>query len=303
MGFPKQPQNRLLGYLYALGATVVWSGNFIVARGLHESMPPVSLAFWRWVVAVIVFLPFALKALIAEWHILRRHLPYLAITSLLGITTFNTLIYFAGHSTTAINLSLISITFPVIIVILVRIVYQEPITAGKAAGILLVVAGVVLLVSGGRPAMLLHLTFAVGDVWMLIAAIVFAVYSILLKRKPKSLSIRAFQLSCFILGTVFLLPFFLWEVATVSSFQVDVNIVTAILYLGIGAAVVSFVLWNKAILIIGPSKAGMVYYTLPLFSALLAYFLLGEAFTVVHGVSGVLIVSGIVVASYPFSKR
>ena len=115
-------QNRqiILGYFFALGATAIWSGNFIIARGLNESIPPISLAFWRWVVAVVVFLPFALKPLIVEWHILKENIFYLSITSLLGITIFNTLIYFAGYTTTAINLSLISITFPVFIVILSR---------------------------------------------------------------------------------------------------------------------------------------------------------------------------------------
>jgi len=110
-------QNRQIsGYLFATGATAIWSGNFIIARGLNESIPPISLAFWRWVVAVIVFLPFALKPLIDEWDILKENIPYLSVTALLGITIFNTLIYFAGHTTTAINLSLISITFPIFIV-------------------------------------------------------------------------------------------------------------------------------------------------------------------------------------------
>jgi drug/metabolite transporter (DMT)-like permease len=106
-----------------MSATALWSGNFIIARGLSESIPPVSLAFYRWVVAAIVFLPFALKPLLREWDCLRTHLPYLSMTALLGVTLFNTLIYFAGHTTTALNLSLISITFPIVIVILSRIIY------------------------------------------------------------------------------------------------------------------------------------------------------------------------------------
>ena len=122
------------GYLFAIAATAIWSGNFIIARGLNESIPPISLAFWRWVVAVIVFLPFALKPLIAERNILKQNLPYLCVTSLLGITIFNTLIYFAGHTTTAINLSLISITFPIFIIILSRIFFRELITINKGIG-------------------------------------------------------------------------------------------------------------------------------------------------------------------------
>lgn len=289
---------KISGYFFAVAATAIWSGNFIIARGLNESIPPVSLAFWRWVVAVIVFLPFALKPLIIEWDIIKKNIPYLSVTSLLGITIFNTLIYFAGHSTTAVNLSLISITFPVFIVVLSRIFYGELITANKAIGIILVAAGVVFLITRGSLSRLLDISFAIGDIWMLTAAIIFAVYSLLLKRRPEQLSIWAFQLSTFILGLIFLLPFFIWEYATVPAVELDEKTIYAILYVGIFASLSAFILWNKAIVVIGPSKAGMVYYTLPLFSGFLAYLFLQEEIGMVHFYSALLIVSGILTANY-----
>ncbi|MBW1820977.1 MAG: DMT family transporter [Deltaproteobacteria bacterium] len=297
-------QNRqiILGYFFALGATAIWSGNFIIARGLNESIPPISLAFWRWVVAVAVFLPFALKPLIVEWVILKENIFYLSITSLLGITIFNTLIYFAGHTTTAINLSLISITFPVFIVILSRIFFLESITVNKRIGIIFVAAGVVLLITRGTPSRLLNISFAIGDVWMLVAALTFAIYSILLKRKPKKLSIWAFQLSTFILGLIFLFPFFILEYATVPPVEFDTKTVSSILYVGVFASLSAFVLWNKTIVIVGPSKAGMIYYTLPLFSGLLAYFFLKEDISIIHFYSVLLIVSGILTANYESKK-
>jgi drug/metabolite transporter (DMT)-like permease len=297
-------QNRqiILGYFFALGATAIWSGNFIIARGLNESIPPISLAFWRWVVAVAVFLPFALKPLIVEWDILKENIFYLSITSLLGITIFNTLIYFAGHTTTAINLSLISITFPVFIVILSRIFFRESITVNKGIGIVLIAAGVVLLITRGTPSRLLNISFAIGDVWMLVAALTFAIYSILLKRKPKKLSIWAFQLSTFILGLIFLFPFFILEYATVPPDEFDTKTVSSILYVGVFASLSAFVLWNKAIVIVGPSKAGMIYYTLPLFSGFLAYLFLKKDISIIHFYSVLLIVSGILTANYESKK-
>ncbi len=299
-GLTKEPQNQsiLSGYLFAIGATAIWSGNFIIARGLNESIPPVTLAFWRWVVAVVVFLPFALKPLVAEWDILKKHIFYLSVTALLGVTIFNTLIYFAGHTTTAINLSLISITFPIFIVILSRVFFGELITVRKGIGIILVAAGVVLLTTRGMLSRLLDISFAIGDVWVLLAAITFAVYSILLKRKPERISIWAFQLSTFILGLVFLFPFFLWENATVAPLEFDGKIVFAILYVGIFASLSAFLLWNKAIVTIGPSKAGMTYYTLPIFCGFLAHFFLKEAVSTIHFYSVALIISGILTANY-----
>ena len=297
-----QNKHALAGYAFALGATAIWSGNFFIARGLSDSIPPVTLAFWRWVVATVVFLPFAIKPLLAEWTILKKHLPYLSITALLGITIFNTLIYVAGHTTTAVNLSLISITFPVFIVILSRLFFGESITLNKGVGIVLVLTGVLLLITKGALSSLLDISFAIGDLWMLIAAVVFAVYSILLKRRPSELGLLAFQLSTFILGLLFLFPFFLWEQTIVPPVEFEARTLLSILYVGIFASLVAFLLWNKAITAVGPSKAAMIYYMLPLFSGVLAYLFLGESIQMIHFYSALLIVSGILAANYEPKK-
>lgn len=253
--------------------------------------------------AVVIFLPFALKPLIVEWDILKENLPYLCMTSLLGITIFNTLIYFAGHTTTAINLSLISITFPVFIVILTRFIFRELITVNKGVGIVLVAAGVVLLVTKGTPSRLFNLSFAIGDVWMLVAAITFAVYSLLLKGKPQQVSIWAFQLSTFILGLIFLFPFYLWEYAIAPPVLWDTKTILSILYVGIFASLSAFVLWHRAIATLGPSKAGMIYYTLPLFSGILAHLFLNEDISLIHFYCMLLIISGILMANYESKKH
>ena len=298
----KHHRQDFKGYFFAITATAIWSGNFIIARGLHDSIPPISLAFWRWAVAVIVFFPFALKTLIAERHILKRHVPYLCLTSILGVTIFNTLIYFAGHTTTAINLSLISITFPIFIIILSRILFHELITFNKSFGILLVATGVVLLITKGILSTLLSISFAIGDLWMLLAAVTFAVYSILIKRKPKEISIWALQLCTFILGLTFLFPFYAWESLMIPDVEFEMKTVLSILYVGLFASLAAFVLWNKAIEIIGPSRAGMIYYMLPLFSGVSAYLFLNEDISIIHLYSGLLIISGIVTANYETKK-
>jgi len=300
-----KPDSKLLflGYLCAIGATIFWSGNFIVARELNQSVPPISLAFWRWLVAVIVLFPFAFRSLVTEWAILKKSLAYLSVTAFLGVTVFNTLLYFGGQTTTAINLSLISITSPIFIVIYARLFLSEALTLYKVTGIILVVAGVVWLITHGNPSSLLSLTFVIGDLWMLVGAIVFAIYSILIIKKPAQISIWAFQLSTFMLGLVFLLPFFVWEHLLVTQAIFDAGAIYSILYLGVFASLFAFVLWHQSILIIGVSKAGITYYTLPLFSGVLAWFLLDENIGMVHFTSGVLIVSGILMANYEQKKN
>jgi len=286
------------GYLFAIGATLIWSGNFIVARELRDSVPPVSLAFWRWFVAVAALLPFAIRPLISEWHSIRANLPYLSLTSFLGVTVFNTLVYIGGHTTSALNLSLISITSPIFIIILARLFLRELLSLRKAAGIVLVVAGVIMLITGGEPARLLSLSFTRGDLWMLAGAAIFAVYSILIVRKPAGLGVMAFQLSTFMLGLLFLLPFYIWERVTGPPAVFDATAIYSFVYLGVFASFFAFVLWHKAVLISGASRAGMVYYALPLFSGLLAWIYLHEPIGLLHLFSGLLIVSGILTANY-----
>ena len=293
------PHSLAVGYLFALGATAIWSGNFIVARGLSDHIPPVSLAFSRWMVAVLCFAPFAIKGLIKEWPVIRQHLVYFSITSFIGITSFNTFIYIAGHTTTAMNLSLIAITFPIFIMIFSRILYQEVLSIQKGIGVLLVLTGVVFLITKGALSTIMDISFAIGDLWMLAASILFAGYSLLLKRKPQGISVYTLQFTCFLMGLFFLLPFFVWEQGQLAAQGNYLNQTTipAILYVGIFASLCAFVLWNQAIVTLGPSKAGMVYYTLPLFSGFLGYLFLNETIGFVHFLSMVLIFSGIVITN------
>jgi len=293
------PHSIATGYLFALGATAIWSGNFIVARGLSDCIPPVSLAFFRWITAVLVFAPFAIRGLIQEWPAIRQHLGYFCITSFIGITCFNTFIYIAGHTTTAMNLSLIAITFPIFIMIFSRILYQEVLSVKKGIGVSLVLTGVVFLVTKGALSTLVNISFAIGDLWMLAASILFAVYSLLLKRKPLGISVYTLQFTCFLMGLFFLLPFFVWEQGQLAAQGNYLNHTTipAILYVGIFASLCAFVLWNQAIVTLGPSRAGMVYYTLPLFSGFLGYLFLNETIGFVHFFSMGLIFSGIVITN------
>jgi drug/metabolite transporter (DMT)-like permease len=291
------------GYLLALGATAIWSGNFIIARGFSGTVPPVSLAFWRWSVALLVLLPFTIKAFIGQFQLVWKHKIYLAAAGFLGVSLFNTLVYIAGSTTTAMNLSLISITFPVIIVVLSRILFGDKIPLMRLGGIILVLIGVVYLITRGELSVLMRLSFSIGDVWMLVAALAFAVYSILLRKKPAEMDILVFQLSTFIIGLLLLAPFYLWETSIVPPVVFDVSLMLVLLYVGVFASLTAFLFWNKAVSMIGPSEAGLVYYTLPLFSGILSLFFLGESIGIVHLVSSVLIIGGILMANGLLFRR
>ncbi|WP_462325482.1 DMT family transporter [Desulfoplanes sp.] len=295
--------HAFLGFGFALAATVIWSGNFIVARGLADAFPPVSIAFFRWLIATVVLLPFGLPSLLRQWEEVRGNLGHLLVTSFLGITLFNTLIYIAGRHTTAMNLSLIAVFSPVFIIVLARIFMHDPITPHRLMGVVLAVVGVVFLTTSGDLGVLARLTFNPGDLLMLAATAVFAAYSILLRRKPREIEPTTYLTATFILGLVMLVPWAVWEWTNHPLAMPPSSVIGSLVFIGMGPALLAYVCWTRAVASIGPVKAGIVYYSLPLFSGIEAWMILGEHMTWVHGVAGVTIVTGIVVATVGKDRR
>ena len=288
---------HISGIFFAIGATVIWSGNFIIARGVHDAIPPVTLAFFRWLVAFIVITPFSFKYFIKDYKVILENYKYILITSFMGITLFNTLIYIAGHSTEAINLSLIAITTPVFIIIFSRIFFKEKISIISIAGVTLALSGIVLLICRGSLDVLLSISFSAGDLWMLSAAVIFSLYTLLIRKKPEGIRTMSFLFITFGLGLIMLVPFYVYETSVNNTAVYNISVIVSILYAGIFASIGGFVLWNKAIAMIGASKSGIIYYSLPLFSTLWAILILGETVHYVHFISMILIVSGIIIAT------
>lgn len=287
----------LQGILFALGATVIWSGNFIVARSLNQSIEPATLSLLRWATAFLGLLPFAGRAAWLQRAAIKKSLPAMIPMALLGVTTFNALLYKAAHTTSALNLSLIATSTPVFIILLARIFLQERLTVRKMTGLAVALAGVLLLITGGDSSRLTNLEFSIGDLWMSLAAVIFAAYSILVRRFPGGLSQFVFLLTLFGTGIVFLIPWAGWEVAVHGLPAITSGAAGAILYVGLGASLAAYAMWNSAVNSIGPSLAGLIYYSLPLFSGVSAFVLLGEPMGLIHLTSAGFILGGILLAT------
>lgn len=285
------------GYGFALLATILWSGNYVIARGLHDQIPPISLASLRWAIAIFILLPFALRESHSDWGLIRKHLKYLCGTALLGITLLNTFVYIAGHSSEAINLSIITVASPVFTILFVSYIYKEPITKPRTIGLSLSISGIFVLISGGNILNILELRFSDGDIWILLSAMSFAGYSILVKNKPTEMGNKSFLLSVFLIGWLFLLPFHVWEHQTKGDWVLDIGLFGNLLYLAIGASIMAFFAWSKAVEYVGPSAAAVIYYSLPIFSSIEAAVLLGEELRVIHILSFLLIIIGIAIAN------
>jgi drug/metabolite transporter (DMT)-like permease len=289
--------NQTKGVLFALLATVLWSVNMVIASGIKEHIPPIGLAFWRWTIACIVLAPFALKSSIENWKIIKKNIRYLMLTAVLGITIFNTLIYFAGKTTSAVNLSLIAISIPLFIVVLSRIIFKEKVSNLKIVGIATIITGVLVLITKGSLQALLHINFTIGDLLMLVACFFFAYYTILVRQKPAELTPKVFLFSVFVLGVIFLFPFYIWEHLFYKKVIFDTKTILATGYVGILASLVSYYLWNEAIRLIGTSKTAVIYYLIPVFSGILAYFFLGHAIVITQIISMGIIITGLLITN------
>lgn len=295
---PLPTKQIYIGIGLAVLATVVWAGNFVIARGVAEKIPPISLAFYRWATASLIMLPLAYKKFKAEKPIVLQNRQYLFWISLTGITLFNTLVYFAGHYSTAINLALIGTTSsPVMSIIMAAIFLKERITVLRITGLLLCIAGIIYLISQGSWERLKAFHFSEGDVLILLAAFAFAVYNIFVRRKPAGLSSINFLFVIFTAGTVLLLPGFIYEIMAGPAVQWDMNLILIILYLGLGTSVISFLCWNVAISKLGAARTALFGNLIPIFASLEAVFFLGEKISMLHLVSGVVVITGLIIAN------
>ncbi len=284
--------------LLAVVTTIIWSGNYVIARGISNEVPPISLAFYRWALASLCIAPIALKNFNQQKTIILQHKQYLFWTALTGVSIFNTFIYLAGHYSSAINLALIATTSaPVFITLLAAIYLKEKVSRLRLIGMVICILGILFLLSGGSLQTLAHFSFGKGDILILISAFTFAIYNILVRKKPAGISPLVFLFTIFIVGTLCLLPFYIFEALQQPPIRWNLNILLIILYLGIGNSVIAFFCWNAAIQKLGAAGTGLFGNLIPIFSTIEAVLFLHESFSTSHLISGMLVICGLVISN------
>jgi drug/metabolite transporter (DMT)-like permease len=282
------------GVALALLSVVVWAANFVIARRVIHEIPPVSLAFFRWIIAALIMIPVGYKSLIAEWKQVKEHIAYLFMTAFFGITLFNTMVYVAGHHTEAINMAMIGTTSsPIFSIILAFLILKEKPGKLRMLGMLICILGIIWLLVRGSLQQLLHFHLAYGDLWLLAGALCFAIYNIQVRRKPVGISSRTFLLAVFSLGSCLLLPGMLWEQWRGNLVHWSPSLISMLVYLGAFTSVIGFLAWNAAIARIGIGRTVLFGYLIPLVAALEAVLFLGEKFTTNHLISAVLVATGL----------
>lgn len=275
-------KSQLIPYLMLAGAILFWAGNFTVGRAMHNTMGPLSLTFWRWLVALLLYLPFSLPAMIQQRSLILRHLPFLFFLSIPGIAIFHSFVYIALTTTTVINASLVMAFSPLFIVALSWGIFGERIRALQTLGIFISLAGVLFLITQGSLGVLLNLQFNPGDLWALGAVPAWGIYSVLLKLKPPSLKPNAMLGTLMICGVVVLAPFFYLEIRDGMTYELTWATGGSVFYMGFFASILAYIFWNGGVAAVGVNKAGLFLNLMPVFSAVLAIGFLGERFETYH---------------------
>ena len=283
-------------YLLLILTTLFWAGNFVLARAIHLEMQPVTLAFLRWGIALLLILPWWLPRAWRQRDILRDNFPILCLQGVLGVACFNTLVYFGVQYTQASNAMLMQSAVPVMILLLGALFFGERASMRQWLGVGLSLAGVLVLVSRGELGTLTGFAFNQGDLWIFLAMLSWSSYTLSLRWRPKALDGLTFFGFSVLVGVVVLLPVMLWEQGGEFSVPGGEPFWLTVLYMSVFASILAFLFWNLGVERLGAPTAGLFIHLMPMFGLLLATVFLGERLGLYHLVGVVLIFTGLYIA-------
>lgn len=278
-------------------AALFWAGNFIAGEAVHQTINPLDLAFGRWAVAGAAITIIGFPKLRRQGLLLLENWRRLLLLGATGTAGYSVVSYRALQETTAINASIFLSLIPLVILLLSWIFLREKIRPFQVGGIFISLAGVATVVIRGDLHQLVHFQFNHGDLWMLVSLPIWAVYTIQLKRMPRTLDTICILAGSIYTGLLILLPFQLYERALGHHLIWTGENILAILYVGLFTSLGAFLAWNKGVLRLGPNRAAVFLHLIPVFAAVLSFFLLGEAFQVFHAIGITLVLSGVYIAS------
>ncbi len=278
--------------IFLLCTMTFWAGNAVTGRMFYEELPPFQLAFWRWVLAGAIVFILLRPPLRRDWQVIWAHKWTLLIIGTLGIGMYNTLQYWALHYTTATNVGLIQTIMPLLITMMDWMINRSRVYKIQFVGMALSTLGVVVVISRGDLDILLNLSLNIGDVLMVIAVLVYGLFSVLLKRAPK-LNQWSLLFVLFMIGAVELLPLQYYEYASGARFDFSTGPIIGMIYIVIGPALLAYYFFTTAVGRLGANRAGLFFYWLPIAAAGLAAWLLDERLAIYHLIGFILVVIGL----------
>lgn len=289
-------------YVILALTTLFWAGNAIAGKLSAGLIPPFTLTFVRWtIVAIIVYL-IARPHLAAHRDTIAESALFLMLLGALGFSFFNFALYGALNYTSALNVSIEQSAFPTVVMLLMFIFYRERISALQGLGVALSIVGIAITVSQGSLERLMALEFNIGDLIMMGGVLVYSLYSILLRHKPR-LPWHIFMLMMALGAMATSLPPALWEVANGYYPAVSWKVPAILLFIIIFPSLLSQVGWIRGVELIGPSRASVFINLVPVFGSALAVLVLGETFALYHGAGILFVISGVMLAEWAGRRR
>ena len=283
-------------YLLLSITALCWAGNAIVGRMAAGHIPPVTLSFLRWSLAFLIILPFAWKHLVRDWGAIRERLGIMIVLSITGIGAFNTLQYWALEHTQALNTLLLQSAGPLVVAVWSLALLGIRLTMAQAAGILLSMCGVLIILMHGDLTKLSNIEFNRGDLIFLIALAIFGLYSVLSLKRPgiHALSFVAFTFGA---GAACLIPLFIWELFARPLMRLDATNLLSLFYVALFPSTIAYLCFNRGVQLIGANRAAPFFHVVPVFGTIMSIIFLGEHPQVFHFIGFALVLTGVFVAS------
>ena len=283
-------------YLLLSITALCWAGNAIVGRMAAGHIPPVTLSFLRWSLAFLIVLPFAWKHLVRDWSAIRGRLGIMIVLSITGIGAFNTLQYWALEHTQALNTLLLQSAGPLVVAVWSLALLGIRLTLAQAAGIMLSMAGVLVILMHGDLTKLSNIEFNRGDLIFLIALAIFGLYSVLSLKRPgiHALSFVAFTFGA---GAACLIPLLVWELFARPLMRIDTATLLSLFYVALFPSTIAYLCFNRGVQLIGANRAAPFFHVVPVFGTVMSIIFLGEHPQVFHFIGFALVLTGVFVAS------
>jgi len=280
---------------------VLWAGNAIVGRAVRFDVPPVTFSFGRWLLASVLLLPWSVPAVRRDWAVARKHWRPILALGVLGIALFNSLLYTGLHHSTASNAMLIQASVPAFVLAFDRAIFGQRARPLQILAVVVAILGVAVIVFQGDLGRALRLAFSRGDLILVASAIVWSLYTVLLRLRPPVSPITVIALT-FAVATLALAPFAAWEWRSGQEVHWGPGVFGAFAYVALMASLSAYFLFNAAAARTGPVVAGQAITLLPLFGAVLSALLLGEVLHLYHLWGMALIVVGIALGAFAAAR-
>lgn len=287
-----KPQITWWAFILPVIAVLIWSLNIAVTRYVADFISPVSISFYRWLIAFIILTPFMYLKVWQQRQLIRQHFFQFAALSAFGMVLYQGLAYSASHYTTATNMGIINAFIPIFTIFVSMLILKEIPNRFAVIGSILSFLGLLYVMAQGNWNNLLAASGHWGDILMIFAVFFYAFYGVFLKKWQLQVPLLVSLYVQIIFTLIYHLPFVLWfglEALTPQN-------IGSVVYAGIFPSLIAPLLWMMAVQRIGPNRTSIFMNLMPIFTAIIAYFWLREAWTIYHSLGGIIILVGIIFA-------